>query len=445
MSFTQINGAGTIISSGTKAASDQRFSEIIVSDPIYQGSSLAMKHFSYPASIHTALLLLLFSFATQSLAAQRALSAKQLFETVSGSVVLISGKEQSKNVQGSGVVLMSGFSKKRSANFTYVLTNAHVAADFSELTVSTSSKAKYVGEVVAYDKAIDLALIRLDGVALKAVKSRNQSGRHLSVGDKVFAVGSPIGMANSLSEGIVSGLRERKGASLIQTTAPISKGSSGGGLFDTQGNLVGITTFKLAEGENLNFAVDLRHADSLFDSGKKIDGTSSSSETTSGSPAPNSGNFEDQAKKALRGLHPDWRDVVNTKEFRAWIETLPKTEQDRLNESWDPYFIAEKLTAFKNRRPEPPFDPSRIDCNRYVKKTIREQLHCDIRQYQDQIIKAQKSSSPSEQRFLNFDKWSLGRREKLLEALEQGKISPEDAINYYKQDRDGEIRVLDKR
>lgn len=403
-----------------------------------------MKNYSYPASIHTALFLLLFSFATQSLAAQRTLSAKQLFETVSGSVVLISGKEQSKNVQGSGVVLMSGFSKKLSTNFTYVLTNAHVAANFSELTVSTSSKAKYVGEVVAYDKAIDLALIRLDGVALKAAKSRNQSGRHLSVGDKVFAVGSPIGMANSLSEGIVSGLREQKGASLIQTTAPISKGSSGGGLFDAQGNLVGITTFKLAEGENLNFAVDLRHADSLFGIGEKTVNINSRSPTTSVSPEPGADNFEDQAKKVLDGLHPDWRDIVNTKEFRAWMETLPKAEKDRMNETWDPYFISEKLTEFKNRRPEPPFDPSRIDCNRYVKKTIREQLHCDISAFRDQIIKGQNSSSYVGRRFLDFDKWGLGRREKLLEALEQGKISPEDAANYYNKDKESELRALNK-
>jgi S1-C subfamily serine protease len=208
--------------------------------------------------------------------------AKSIFATASKSVVLINARGQSKSVQGSGVVFSSGYSKKRSTEFTYILTNAHVAADFSEVTVITPSKTKYVGEVVTYDRGLDLALIRLDGVTLLKAKSRNESGTHLSVGDKVYAIVSPIGMSNSLSEGIVSGLRERKGIQLIQTTAPISKGSSGGGLFDAQGNLVGITTFKLTDGENLNFAVDLRHAASLFK-----DNISSSAE--SATQAPRSG------------------------------------------------------------------------------------------------------------------------------------------------------------
>lgn len=64
-----------------------------------------------------------------------------------------------------------------------------------------------------------------------------------------------------------------------------------------------------------------------------------------------SDSFNDQAAKTLERLHPDWRDVVKAKEFRAWMETLPKSEKDRLNASWDPYYIAEKITEFKNRRP----------------------------------------------------------------------------------------------
>ena len=65
----------------------------------------------------------------------------------------------------------------------------------------------------------------------------------LLVGERVYTVGSPSGLENTLGEGIISGLRERAGLDLVQTSAPISPGSSGGGLFDAAGNLIGITTF----------------------------------------------------------------------------------------------------------------------------------------------------------------------------------------------------------
>jgi S1-C subfamily serine protease len=81
------------------------------------------------------------------------------------------------------------------------------------------------------------------------------STKTLKVGAKVYAIGAPKGLELTLSDGIVSSLREVDGGQYIQTTAAISPGSSGGGLFDENGALVGLTTFYLAEGQNLNFAV----------------------------------------------------------------------------------------------------------------------------------------------------------------------------------------------
>lgn len=266
------------------------------------------------------------------LALAREMTAKEIFKSAENYAVLISASNSSKKTQGSGIVYISGHSKKTSNDFTYILTNAHVAADFKEVTVATK-KSKYVGEVVIYDKNIDLALVRIDGVILPKAKSLNDSGGHLAVGDKVFAIGSPIGMKNSLSEGIVSGLREHKGVTVIQTTAPISHGSSGGGLFDVQGNLVGITTFKLIEGENLNFAVDIRHAEDLL------------SDKKTGQAAK--GNEKAEAAATLDGLQPDWREIVDSTAFRNWMKTLPKDEQDKLSDSWEPYFISDKITEFK--------------------------------------------------------------------------------------------------
>ncbi len=82
----------------------------------------------------------------------------------------------------------------------------------------------------------------------------------LHIGAPVFAIGSPRGMELSLSTGIISGLRDaRGGMKLIQTTAPFSAGSSGGGLFDEQARLVGITTLIAKDSQNLNFAIPAQH------------------------------------------------------------------------------------------------------------------------------------------------------------------------------------------
>ena len=82
----------------------------------------------------------------------------------------------------------------------------------------------------------------------------------LSVGQKVYALGNPRGLELSLSDGLISALRkddDQRDLVLIQTTAPISRGSSGGGLFDSAGRLIGITTLQFADGQNLNFAVPI--------------------------------------------------------------------------------------------------------------------------------------------------------------------------------------------
>ena len=77
----------------------------------------------------------------------------------------------------------------------------------------------------------------------------------LATGERVYAVGAPEGLELTFSEGVISALRDSEGARMIQTSAAISPGSSGGGLFDAAGNLVGITTFYLKEGQSLNFAL----------------------------------------------------------------------------------------------------------------------------------------------------------------------------------------------
>ena len=77
----------------------------------------------------------------------------------------------------------------------------------------------------------------------------------VATGERVYAIGAPEGLELTFSEGVVSSLRETEGIHIIQTSAPTSPGSSGGGLFNAQANLIGITTFQLREGQSLNFAL----------------------------------------------------------------------------------------------------------------------------------------------------------------------------------------------
>jgi tetratricopeptide (TPR) repeat protein len=77
----------------------------------------------------------------------------------------------------------------------------------------------------------------------------------LVVGQNVISIGAPQGLELTLADGLISSLRPQAGSAIIQTTAPISHGSSGGGLFDSNGRLIGITTFQMVDGQNLNFAL----------------------------------------------------------------------------------------------------------------------------------------------------------------------------------------------
>jgi S1-C subfamily serine protease len=99
----------------------------------------------------------------------------------------------------------------------------------------------------------DLAELQVPGLAAPAVTLRSAST--LKPGERVYAIGAPLSLELTISEGLISGLRHDTGGEIIQTSAAISPGSSGGGLFDQMGRLVGITTFKLRGGENVNFAL----------------------------------------------------------------------------------------------------------------------------------------------------------------------------------------------
>lgn len=196
------------------------------------------------------------------------LSAQEVFKRVSRSVVVIEAKDYPKGkpsrviASGSGVVVPS---RKQDKNL--VATNCHLA-DKSPVGLFrvTQGDNSGFGVLNGRDAERDLCLLSVlfpgdhygkDGKLTfkKLPAARIASSQWLEVGAPVYAVGAPQGLELTLSNGLVSGIREYKGTEYIQTTAPISQGSSGGGLFDAQGRLVGITTMYLKDGQNLNFAI----------------------------------------------------------------------------------------------------------------------------------------------------------------------------------------------
>jgi hypothetical protein len=139
-----------------------------------------------------------------------------------------------------------------------VVTNYHVIRSGTSAVIKLPDGAFFVVDgVLASDKDRDVAIIKTHGNNFRTL-TLGDSDR-LQVGEEVVAIGSPLSLESTVSNGIVSGIRavDHKTGKLLQITVPISPGSSGGPLFNMAGEVVGITTSHLVGGENLNFAIPI--------------------------------------------------------------------------------------------------------------------------------------------------------------------------------------------
>ncbi len=146
--------------------------------------------------------------------------------------------------QGSGVIL---------AGNNLVATNAHVVEGEASLTIKFRDGNTLAGALVVADPHLDLALVRIPPGNYPSVQLGDSDA--LRAGERVVAIGAPLGLEQTVSSGEVAALRLMDGERIIQISVPISHGSSGGGLFDRKGRLVGITTASATDGQNLNFAM----------------------------------------------------------------------------------------------------------------------------------------------------------------------------------------------
>ncbi len=202
-----------------------------------------------------------------------------VIHTVQPSVVEVKGNVQGGEVIGSGEIITDD---------GYIVTNDHVVQDGGSFTVTLSNGQTFPADVRGQSAQDDLAILKISAANLQAINFAPSSD--VQVGQFVIAIGSPLGLDQSATFGIVSALNRTAGegqdgpaavlTGLIQTSAPINPGNSGGALVDLQGRLVGVPTLAAANSQTggaadgIGFAIPSDRvkfvADQLIKNGKLV-------------------------------------------------------------------------------------------------------------------------------------------------------------------------------
>lgn len=189
----------------------------------------------------------------------------EIYEKVLPSVVCINtytGNSVSPSASGTGIVLTAD---------GYIITNAHVISDATYLNVVFSDGDEVRADIVGYDTDTDLAVIKVKKSDLTVADFGDST--QLKIGERVVAIGNAGGLSGSCTQGIVSGLNRnvdssRRSLALIQTSAAINPGNSGGPLVNRWGQVIGITSSKIAnvDYEGIGFAIPISDALPIIES-----------------------------------------------------------------------------------------------------------------------------------------------------------------------------------
>jgi serine protease Do len=176
----------------------------------------------------------------------QAMSPKELFEVVGDSIWLVVAMDSIASLrdnaaQGSAVAISS----------SELVTNCHVVKQRPLIGLVQGKKVLHAKLTSA--RPGDRCVLETEP-GLTPVRAVRPFG-DLKVGERVYTIGNPRGWERTLGDGLISGLRSTAQGNWVQTTAPVSPGSSGGGLFDERGNLIGVTTLIMKESQALNFAI----------------------------------------------------------------------------------------------------------------------------------------------------------------------------------------------
>jgi len=193
-----------------------------------------------------ALLLCAAGILAQGPNSNLALTPSKIFSQARPSVVVIVTSDERREALGSGFIVSPG----------RVATNHHVVAGMNQaLVIFSDGDTKPVTKVVADSTEQDLIVLAVETGNRKPVKFGDELS--LQQGDAVYALGAPKGLELTFTNGMVSSFRKSNAQFLIQTTAPIAPGSSGGPLFDATGRVVGVTTSMLSDAPGIYFSVGI--------------------------------------------------------------------------------------------------------------------------------------------------------------------------------------------
>ena len=203
---------------------------------------------------------------------ERTLSYQEIYKKTIPSIVSVQAWSSAGSGQGTGIILTGD---------GYVVTNHHIIAGCAEASVVLHNGKPFPAKLVGSDVESDLAILKIEAYGLKPAEFGNSN--QLQVGDIALAIGNPLGaeLFGTLTEGIISAINrdvnvDGYSMSLIQTTAALNPGNSGGALLNSAGQVIGITNMKMMSSyetiEGLGFAIPTAWAkgvvDTLLDQGK---------------------------------------------------------------------------------------------------------------------------------------------------------------------------------
>mgnify|MGYP001074708502 CR=1 FL=1 len=200
-----------------------------------------------------------------------------------------------------------------------VITNLHVIEDakYGYVTISGESKKHKIEGYLVVDKTNDLALLSVPSLVGTSIEI---NGNNPEIGEKIYAIGNPKGLSGTISEGIISGIRTFDNEELIQITAPISPGSSGGPVINNNGELIGVSVGTLESGQNLNFAIPTKYVTKIIEKDNsqitKLDIKSTIKKSTN--------NLDKGIKEGVKVTNLEW-------EYIEWTTAMPFKKFNYLN------------------------------------------------------------------------------------------------------------------
>ena len=196
-------------------------------------------------------LMMLFQPFWTHVALAQSLTAKEIYALVNPSILTVEVYDQ----YGNGLSSASAFVIDHEG---HAVTNYHVVEDAVSMKVKNSKgEVSNITEIIYCNKERDIAIFKLKGGNYPPPVTLGNSD-NIAYGEKVFAIGNPLSLGNTISEGIISGKdRYLFGQVFLQFTTPISPGSSGGVLINESGQVIGITTATMLDGQNINFSIPI--------------------------------------------------------------------------------------------------------------------------------------------------------------------------------------------